>query len=143
MRFPLGLPAAAAAMLAGCLIGGAEAGPSPVGSTAYEAAHLFSATKANLVDFSIVNHTASVVWLIVLDAAAIPADGAIAAGTLKYCQPVTAATGSIDGGLGVSYRDDGAYYQNGIVVLASTAGCLTKTTSGVQALFFARAEPVS
>jgi hypothetical protein len=60
-------------------------------------------------------------YMMLFDSATVPADGAV---TPKKCVPVAANTG-----LDINWRASPLYFQQGLVVVFSTTGCFTKTSS--------------
>lgn len=75
---------------------------------------------ANLYDVNVVSG-ASAGYVLVLDAATVPADGAVLP---ALCLPVAANTG-----IDLNLRAEPMRMVNGIVVVFSTTGCFTKTAS--------------
>jgi hypothetical protein len=75
---------------------------------------------ANLYDVNIVSG-ASAGYVLVFDAKAVPADGAVSP---ALCLPVAANTG-----VDINLRANPMRLVNGIVVVFSTTGCFTKTAS--------------
>lgn len=102
----------------------AAAGLTPVSSSSLEANHVIKASPGNLYSFNVsVDSTLSAVawWLMIYNATAAPADGAV---TPAKCYAFPAGTTSYSAafplpiGLGT-----------GITMGVSTTGCLTKTAS--------------
>lgn len=110
---------AAVAIAPTALIGGAL---TPVVSPAAENSRVLKASAGNLYSVFAANHTATPGFLLILNATAAPADGAVT--------PLECAALPANGNATVSYNPGPASnYSTGITaVLSSGANCFTKTT---------------
>jgi len=95
---------------------------TPVVSAAGESSHVLKASAGNLISVNATNLTATAGFLVVLNATAAPADGAI---TPLACQPLPA-----NGSASIAYGSGppGAYSTGITAVLTSATTCFTKTT---------------
>lgn len=114
---------------------GAACELAPIVSTAAEASHVISAIPRTMFTVYATNLTATGGFLVVLNAAAVPLDGAI---TPLDCVPLPAnnSAGSCGPGCtGVNYRPGpGRSYSVGVVaIVTSAATCFTKTTGTITA----------
>jgi hypothetical protein len=75
---------------------------------------------ASLYDVNIVSGAAAG-YVLVIDATAVPADGAV---TPALCLPVAANTG-----IDLNMRAEPVRFVNGVVIVFSTTGCFAKTAS--------------
>lgn len=91
-----------------------------VATPAVASSLIVKSQDANLLDVNIVSG-ASAGYVMVIDAATVPADGAV---TPALCLPVAANTG-----IDINLRANPTRFGNGIVVVFSTTGCFTKTAS--------------
>lgn len=99
--------------------GGAGSGITPVASAAASGGEVIKATPGNLYGVNVASG-ASAGFVMLIDAVAVPADGAVAP---KKCWHV-AANATIDHKWVVPIR-----FNAGIVVVFSTTGCYSKTAS--------------
>lgn len=100
----------------------AGAGTVPVTSTAAESGRVVSATAANLYSWAAQNLTGVPGWAVVLNAASIPADGAIVPLEIVYLPAY--------GRAGRDYEVPLRFGTGVVVVVTSAATGFTKTTSG-------------
>lgn len=106
----------------------------PIVSGAAEATHVFKASPGNLYGVYATNLTATAGFLVVLNATAAPADGAI---TPLECVPLPAnGVASINFNPGPS----GSYNVGIVAVVTSATTCFTKTTGTITAFFRGAAE---
>lgn len=99
--------------------GGAGTGVTPVAAAAVSGGVVLKATPGNLYGINVASG-ASAGFVLLIDAAAVPADGAV---TPKKCWHV-AANATIDRQWTVPVR-----FGTGIVAVFSTTGCFSKTIS--------------
>lgn len=109
------------------------------GSTALEGSHTFSA-GLTLYGISVVWHTSAARWLMLFDAASVPADGAVVP---VYCAPLQGAASATDGMQAFDFTAHPMWFSTGIVVVASTSatGCFNKAVDGSNDAFFAQVSP--
>lgn len=89
-------------------------------ATAVSAGFVLRTGATNLAGLSVTTGAAAG-YVMLFDAVAIPADGAV---TPARCLPVAANTG-----LDLNFRGSPLRFDNGVVVVFSTTGCFTKTAS--------------
>lgn len=89
-------------------------------TTAASSALVVKSQGASLYDVNIVSGAAAG-YLLVIDAAAVPADGAV---TPALCLPVAANTG-----IDLNMRAEPVRFVTGVVIVFSTTGCFVKTAS--------------
>lgn len=89
-------------------------------TTAASSALVVKSQGASLYDVNIVSGAAAG-YVLVIDANAVPADGAV---TPALCLPVAANTG-----IDLNMRAEPVRFVNGVVIVFSTTGCFTKTAS--------------
>lgn len=82
--------------------------------------YVLSSTSAYLTGYNVTSG-ASAGYVMLFDATAVPADGAV---TPARCLPLAASTG-----LERDYRAGPLWFKNGVVIVFSTTGCFTKTAS--------------
>jgi hypothetical protein len=92
-----------------------------VQSAATEGSHVLKASAGLLNGFNATNTGGSAGYVLLIDSATVPADGAV---TPKFCYALPAA--STTGASWISYP---APFNNGIVIVFSTSGCFTKAIS--------------
>jgi len=102
---------------------------TPVVSTAAEATHILSPNAANVYTVYFTNHTATSGYLILIDATAVPSDGAVVPkGCAAFSGNASASINYIPGPMGA--------FQTGVVAIASSSSsCFTKTTGTVTGFF--------
>jgi hypothetical protein len=121
-------PSPPSAFLSGC-----APAIAPIVSAAAEGSHVFKPASGTVVSITFTNTTATAALLVLLNATAVPADGAI---TPLACVQVGAnsavnATAKIDYAGGPA-----ASFSTGIVAVATSAAtCFTKTTGVVSGFF--------
>jgi hypothetical protein len=104
----------------------ANSANTPSVTTAAAAAHVLKAGAGNLYSVYATNLTATAGFLVVIDAVASPADGAI---TPLDCAPLPA-----NGNASINYSGAPSRYSVGITaVVTSAATCFTKTTGVISA----------
>lgn len=103
---------------------------NPAVSTAIQENQQMSTGPANLYNIYFTNTGSAAGFLLVFDAAAVPADGAV---TPKICVPVGTAPAVVSVNLAPGPM---MQFNTGIAAAASTTGCFTKTTSATVEGFF-------
>lgn len=99
---------------------------APVPSTSAESGHVFKSSAGSTYSAAATNLTATAGFYVLIDAASVPADGAI---TPKACAPLPA-----NGAVSINYGDIPGGFSTGIVgVVTSATTCLTKTTGVITA----------
>lgn len=99
---------------------------APVPSTSAESGHVFKSSAGSTYSAAATNLTATAGFYVLIDAASVPADGAI---TPKACAPLPA-----NGAVSINYGDIPGGFSTGIVgVVTSASTCLTKTTGVITA----------
>lgn len=112
-----------------------EASPQPtvqatIMSTALETSHVLKSSGGCLVSLTVTNTKASAQWILIMDAATLPADGAV---TLIYPPiPISAAS------LVMLEFPVPLPATKGIVVSNSSTGTFTKTIGSADCVFFAQ-----
>lgn len=104
----------------------AQTSLTPIPSTAAESSHILKAAPGRLYSLVATNTTATTGFVVVLNATAVPADGAITPVFCIQLAPNTATTGSAF--LFLSGDRPAAFNQGIVVVLTSATTCFTKTT---------------
>jgi hypothetical protein len=108
-------------------LAGQIASNAPVKSTALENSHVLKATPGDLISFHCYNSKASAQYILIIDAATLPADGAV---TLLY-PPI-----KINGDSNISLVFPVPWHAvNGIVVCNSSTGTFTKTIASADCVF--------
>ncbi len=95
--------------------------PSLMTSTSAVSSSLIVRASPMLVTGVNITTGATAGYLMLFDARTVPADGAVAP---RRCVPVAANTG-----LEVTFRDYGLRFEQGVVMVFSSTGCFTKTSS--------------
>lgn len=109
----------------------AQTGPiNPSASTAAESCHTFQNGPAVFVTGS--GYIGAAGWIMLLDSASIPADGAVT--------PVAWTYVSAAGSWFIDYGQHPARMKNGIVLCASSTGPLTKTAYSTNTVFTAQVQ---
>jgi hypothetical protein len=103
----------------------AAAGITPTVSTSAESSHVLKASGGNVYGVYATNLTATAGFLLLFNAATVPADGAV---TPAGCVPLAASSY-----ISINYNPGPpGYFNTGIVaVLSSGATCFTKTTGTI------------
>lgn len=99
-------------------------------SSAQEASHVFATAQANLCQFSITT-AGTAGYVLVYDATTAPSDGTVAP---KACYQVSANNTT-----GFSYISSPLYTSTGLVMVFSSTGCFTQTSSAT-AVFSAQVQ---
>lgn len=122
----------------------AQSNPIVVQTTtpgALEGGHVFAGNKVSM--YSVTWHitTAANHWIMVFDATAIPANGAITSTTpLKDCQYVNGSAAQTDGTQNYDYTTHPLWMVNGITVAMSTTNCQSLTLDGANNWFRVQAQ---
>lgn len=107
----------------------AAAGIVPVASTTAESGHILKGSGGNLYSLTVTALTATSGFLMVFNAATIPADGAV---TPIICVPIPANPGIVN----VNYNPGPpGVFSTGISAAISSTGCSTKTAIATGAWF--------
>ena len=109
--------------------GASAASFAPVVSTAAESSHVIKASGGNVYAVSATNLTTTAGFLVLLNSASVPGDGAI---TPLACVPIRAL-----GFASINYAPGPmAAYSTGVTaVVTSASTCFTKTTGTITAFF--------
>lgn len=110
---------------------------NPIVSAAAEATHVIKAACTVYPGCQIgavyaTNFTSTAGFLVLIDAASAPADGAFAANSVKECVPIAAnSVASITYSFTAQSSLNGAFATGIVAVLTSAANCFTKTTGTI------------
>jgi hypothetical protein len=103
-------------------------GLTPVVSATSESSHILKNSPGNVYSVYATNHTSNQGYLVLINAVAVPADGAIA--------PLACALMSPNGVASINYAPGppGVFSTGVVAVVTSASTCFTKTTSGGTAI---------